>query len=121
MNAPLQEIQRKGQEIYETSLKNKLEPKEVGRYVVIEVESGDYFLHDFIDEALKEAKKKYPGKIFYSVRVGYPGVFSFSKVRTYGANSSTSHSPVACKPVLFFTVLQHMLSPTVGSQVLFYA
>lgn len=42
-----------------------------GTIAVIEPETGDYFLGDSLTEALKKAKTKYPGKVFYSVRIGY--------------------------------------------------
>ncbi|MBM3240969.1 hypothetical protein FJZ31_32200 [Candidatus Poribacteria bacterium] len=42
-----------------------------GTIAVIEPETGDYFLGNSLTEALKKAKMKYPGKIFYSVRIGY--------------------------------------------------
>jgi len=45
-------------------------PGKQGEVAVIEPESGDYFLGETLTETLREAKKKYPGKIFYSVRVG---------------------------------------------------
>lgn len=42
--------------------------------VVIEPETGDYFLGKSLTEALQKARKRYPGKIFYSIRIGYPFV-----------------------------------------------
>ena len=41
-----------------------------GTIAVIEPETGDYFLGRTLTEALKEAKEKYPDKVFYSVRIG---------------------------------------------------
>jgi len=82
----LQAIEKRGKEIYETQLKGKLELQENGKYVVIEVESGEFFINEFLDKALGEAKKKFPDKVFYSLRVGYPGVFSFSSMRGDNGN-----------------------------------
>ena len=51
-----------------------------GMIAMIEPDSGDYFLGVKSLEALEKAKKQYPDKIFYSIRVGshfahkYPGV-----------------------------------------------
>ncbi len=42
-----------------------------GTIAVIEPETGEYFLAKTLTEALKKAKEKYPGKIFYSIRIGY--------------------------------------------------
>ena len=42
-----------------------------GTIAVIEPETGEYFLGKTLTEAVKKAKEKYPGKIFYSIRIGY--------------------------------------------------
>jgi len=42
-----------------------------GRIAVIEPESGEYFLGKTLTEAIKKAKAAYPGKVFYSIRIGY--------------------------------------------------
>lgn len=42
-----------------------------GTIAVIEPETGDYFLGKTLTESLKKAKAKYPGKVFYSIRIGY--------------------------------------------------
>lgn len=42
-----------------------------GEIAVIEPETGEYFLGRSLTEALKEAKEKFPNKIFYSIRIGY--------------------------------------------------
>lgn len=42
-----------------------------GQIAVIDPETGEYFLGKTLTNALKKAKKKYPGKVFYSVRIGY--------------------------------------------------
>jgi len=48
--------------IYRSLGKNSLAWREKDTIAVIEPETT---------EALKEAKEKYPGKIFYSIRIGY--------------------------------------------------
>ena len=83
----LQDLEKKGQEIYENKLKEKLEKEHVGKYVAVEVESGDYFVADTLEEALLEAKKKYPNKIFHSIKIGSEGVF-----KTSGFNSKSQQN-----------------------------
>ncbi len=70
-----EQIAARGEKIYAEKLKPLLEPKENGKFVAIEVESEDYFIGMSILEAIDLAKKKYPTKLFHTVRVGYPGVF----------------------------------------------
>ncbi len=67
-----------GERLYEERLKSKLEPKHNGKIVVIDAESGDYFLGENLHEANERARKKYPNNVFYAIKVGYPAVYSFS-------------------------------------------
>ena len=55
---------------------------------VIEPETGDYFLAKTLTEALRKAKAEYPGKIFYSIRIGYP--FAHELSRTAGPRDMTA-------------------------------
>jgi hypothetical protein len=71
-----EEFGSKGDEIYE-NIKPLLEPEHKGEIVAIEVESGDYFLAETVIEAWQRAKGKYPDKVFYFVRIGYPVVHIF--------------------------------------------
>ncbi len=69
------ELTRLGESRYE-QLKNEIEPKHKNEFIVIEVDSGDYFIsRDSVKASLK-AKKKYPESIFYLARIGYPSAFS---------------------------------------------
>ena len=80
-----EEIAKKGEEIYQTKLKSQLEPKENGKYLVIDVMSGDYFLGESILEANEKAKAKYTDRLFYALKVGYKGIF---KMGGYKCNAS---------------------------------
>jgi hypothetical protein len=67
-----------GERLYEEKLKSKLEPQHNGEIVVIDAESGEYFLGKNLQEANEKARKKYPNNVFYAIKVGYPAVYSFS-------------------------------------------
>ncbi|MDZ7291437.1 MAG: hypothetical protein ONB44_07655 [candidate division KSB1 bacterium] len=58
-------------------IEEKLKPQHVGKVVAIEIGSGDYFLGRTGSEAVEEAKKKYPNKIFYLARIGSRAAVSF--------------------------------------------
>jgi hypothetical protein len=61
-NKPLltpKQVARKGEQIYQEKLKSILEPKESGKFVTIELNSGEYFLGDSLLEALQRARQKY--------------------------------------------------------------
>ena len=65
-----EEIAKRGGEIYEKEFRKELEPKEIGKYIAIEVESKKYFIGETKEEALDEAQKIFPDKIFFVRRIG---------------------------------------------------
>lgn len=64
-----QEVIKKGNEIYETK-KAEFEPANNGKYVTIEVNSGDHFIGDTREEAVAAARVRYPRIILYVRRIG---------------------------------------------------
>ena len=67
---------QEGKRIYRQKYAKKFEPTEKGKIIAIEIESGDSFIGDSTVAAILKAKKKYPNKIFYLMRVGYDAVHS---------------------------------------------
>jgi hypothetical protein len=61
--------------IYAEQLQAVLEPEHRGRFVAIEPESGDYFLGDTFDTAVKAARAKHPSRLSHIIRVGHPAAF----------------------------------------------
>ncbi len=68
------QLAKKGKEYYEQHLKDILEKEYRGKIIAIDVDSGDYFFGETVSEAASEGRKKYPGKVFYAVRIGYESV-----------------------------------------------
>ncbi len=64
------EITRKGEEIYINELKDRLESSHNGEYVIIDIDSKEYFVNKDLVVALEEARKKFPGKLFFIVQIG---------------------------------------------------
>jgi hypothetical protein len=57
--------------IYESRLREELEPKHSGRYVCIEPVSGSYFLGDTFDEAVNAAIDAFPKRLTHTLRIGH--------------------------------------------------
>ena len=70
----LSEFSQKGEDIYNTRIKETLPPTLKGKIVAIEVESGDYFIGDTPLKAGIQGQQKYPNKQFYFKRIGYNAV-----------------------------------------------
>jgi hypothetical protein len=66
-----EEFTAKAKRAYER-VREELELTHRGDFIVIEPDSGDYFLGKTMDEAEEKARAKYPDKLFYFARVGYP-------------------------------------------------
>jgi len=69
----------RGQRIYD-SIEGQLHPQYKGMIVAIDVDTGEYFLGKTVIEAVKTGKKKYPNKIFYTMRVGFKAVHSHKRM-----------------------------------------
>lgn len=81
-----QEIAQRGEKIYRERLKKKLEKGFLGKYVAIEVESEKYFVGSSLEEALEKARKKFPDKIFHSIKIGSEGIFTTSGLFSHDTN-----------------------------------
>jgi hypothetical protein len=71
--ADTRQITAKGKVVYQ-QLQEELEKEYPGRFVAIEVESGDYFIGETLTEADTKAREKYPGRVFYVARIGRPAL-----------------------------------------------
>ena len=66
-----QEISARGKALYETKLKAQLEPEHIGKYLVIDIETGDYEMDLDGEKASVRAFQKKPLGARYGMRVGY--------------------------------------------------
>jgi hypothetical protein len=65
------EIVARGKEIYEQQLKSKLEPQNIGKFLVIDIETGDYEMDEDDLTAALRAYKKSPDGARYEMLIGY--------------------------------------------------
>ncbi len=65
------EIAARGREIYDTTLRSKLEPENTGKFLIIDVETGEYELDADGEAASLRAFKKKPEGVRYGMRIGH--------------------------------------------------
>lgn len=65
-------VAERAKRIYEDRLRAELEPGQSGRFVAVEPDSGDHFLADTLDGAVRAARSAYPARLSHVLRVGYP-------------------------------------------------
>jgi hypothetical protein len=73
-------ISKKGQKIFEM-LSEELTESHFGRFIAIEVDSGDYFIGETAIEATRRAQAKHPEKLFFLGRIGYRTAYTFRERR----------------------------------------
>jgi hypothetical protein len=70
LRSPAGDIVERGTRIYDERLRHLLEPQQNGKYVVIDVETGEYELDEDHLAASDRAADKRPGAPLYATRVG---------------------------------------------------
>jgi hypothetical protein len=68
--ANIQDIAEKGAKIYE-QIKDQYEPQDSGKFLAIEVSSGDVYPAAISSEAVELARKAHPNTVFYVVKIGH--------------------------------------------------
>ena len=70
------QVAARGREIYENRLRDLLEPQNTGKFLVIDVETGEYEMDEDDLAASMRAYRKRPDGIRYGMRIGYPSAGS---------------------------------------------
>ena len=65
------DLASRGQAIYEEQIRHLVDPQKKGSFVVIDIYSGDYEVHERDADATRELLKRRPGAMTWAVRVGY--------------------------------------------------
>jgi hypothetical protein len=63
-------VAKRATELYENQLREDLERTHLNEFVAIEPDSGEYFLGSTLSEAIQAARRHYPDRITFAVRVG---------------------------------------------------
>lgn len=71
ISAETRSVAERAKHIYDERLRADLEADHRGRFVAIEPESGDHFLADTLDGAVRAARAKHPSRLSHVVRVGH--------------------------------------------------
>ncbi len=71
------EVSALGEAIYREKIRGLVEPHERGKFLVIDVETGDYELDANDATATKRLQRRRPEAVIYGLRVGYRAAYSF--------------------------------------------
>ena len=67
-----EEVAARAREIYERDIRAKVEPVYIGKYLVIDIETGDYDVDDDEIAVMKRAAAKHRPDALYGMRIGHP-------------------------------------------------
>lgn len=74
---PKEEFGRRGDAIYEQKVLPLLKPRDRGKYVAIDIETGEYEISKSEIRACRRLRARIPDAQIYGVKVGYPAVHIF--------------------------------------------
>ena len=70
-----EEVQSRGEAIYQEQLRDKVEAGNKGRFLVVDIETGEYQIDEDDLQATKLALAKRPEAVLYGLRIGYPTAY----------------------------------------------
>ena len=79
-----EEIGARGETIYQEKIRPLVDPAETGKFVVIDVDSGDYEIGAEFLAASARLRARRPNAVNYGVRIGCRTAFSLGTVEAIG-------------------------------------
>lgn len=71
-----EEVEARGERIYEQQIRRNVEAGNRGKFVVIDIETGEYQVDDDDLRATKRALAKRSDAVLYGLRIGYPTAYT---------------------------------------------
>jgi predicted transcriptional regulator len=73
-----EEVARRAKQLYENGIRQKVEVEEnIGKMVIIDIETGDYEVDKTGLQASRNLSKKHPNARLFGIRIGYNVAVSF--------------------------------------------
>jgi hypothetical protein len=66
------EIAERGQALYDQEIRDKLDPSARGKFLALDIETGEYEIDADERSALKRVRAKNPDAALYLLRIGHP-------------------------------------------------
>ena len=69
----------RGTQLYEREIRQRVEAGNLGKYVSLDITSGDYEVGDDSRETAERIQRRYPAAIVYSLRIGHPAAVNMRR------------------------------------------
>jgi len=73
-----EEIGRIGTEIYRQQLRSQVMPHAKGKFLILDIESGDYEIDADDTSAEERLRARRPAGVFFGLRIGYTSAYTLS-------------------------------------------
>jgi molybdopterin biosynthesis enzyme len=73
------EIVERGQALYDRAIRDRLDASLRGKFLALDIETGDYEIDADERAALKRALAKHPDAALYLLRIGYPTAYRLGR------------------------------------------
>jgi hypothetical protein len=70
-----EEIARIAEEMYRRDIREKVMPQHRGKFLTLDIESGDYEIDDDDLTGEKQLRTRHPDGIFFGFRIGYKAAY----------------------------------------------
>jgi hypothetical protein len=78
----LEQIGRIGEQVYQRDIRGKVMPQEKGKFLILDIESGDYEVDKDDLRAEERLRSRHPDGVFYGLRIGYKTAYTFAGTMT---------------------------------------
>lgn len=75
------EIVQRGQTLYDQQIRAKIDPSDKGKFLILDIETGEYEIDADELTALRRAKAKNPDAPLYILRIGYATAYQLGGKR----------------------------------------
>jgi hypothetical protein len=69
-----EEVVRRGKELYELKIRPQVEEGNIGKILVLDIETGDYAIDEDHLTADRLVRERHPDGVFYGMRIGFPSL-----------------------------------------------
>ena len=74
-NYTAEEVAKRGEAIYEQQIRAQVEAENKGKFLVVDIETGEYEIDKDDLAATKRALAKRPNAVLYGLRIGHPTAY----------------------------------------------
>ena len=74
-NYTSKEVASRGEEIYKREIRDKVESKHKGKFLAIDIETGEYEMNTDDLVATKRLLAKQPNAVVYGLQIGFPTAY----------------------------------------------